>query len=213
MIAPATKSTLRVSCASRNGSLNPMMLKAAESRVCRYETTWAIARPPSELSSGMNGDPVCPTPCTASYSAARTTRAESRNAWAAHWRDGGRRPRGAPVRPGPAHEGDVGAAEGVPRGRQPQGEPRAPDVLRVPRDNARLERHGEHAATGDIGALDGLGTRHGPPRQGGAHERECNAERSHSKTAPAVKRMPFRLPRATSEVRVRAPQQGSPSCP
>src|SRR2546425_8766334 len=54
MIAPATKSTLRVSCASRNGSLKPMMLKAAESRVCRYETTWAIARPPSELSSGMN---------------------------------------------------------------------------------------------------------------------------------------------------------------
>src|SRR2546425_6098690 len=66
-----------------------MMLKAAESRVCRYETTWAIARPPSELSSGMNGDPVCATPCTASYSAPRTTRAESRNAWAPHWRDGG----------------------------------------------------------------------------------------------------------------------------
>src|SRR2546425_2726855 len=80
MIAPATKSTLKVSCASRNGSLKPMMLKAAESRVCRYETTWAIARPPSELSSGMNGDPVCATPCTASYSAPRTTRAESRNA-------------------------------------------------------------------------------------------------------------------------------------
>src|SRR2546423_27327 len=48
-----------------------------------------MPRPPSELSSGMNGDPVCPAPCTTSYSAVRMPRAESRNACAAHWRDGG----------------------------------------------------------------------------------------------------------------------------
>src|SRR5207244_13420428 len=48
-----------------------------------------MPRPPSELSSGMNGDPVCPAPCTASYRAVRMVRAESRNACAAHCRDGG----------------------------------------------------------------------------------------------------------------------------
>jgi len=88
--------------------------------------------------------------------------------------------RGANILLEPRDDRDGRAAHRVASERQPEAQPGPAHELRVPRDNARIERHTEHAMPGDIGPLDGLPGEHGPARQGHGHARQGGAYERHS---------------------------------
>ena len=66
--------------------------------------------------------------------------------------------------------GDVAAAHGVSR--ETEAEPASPCIgeLVVPGHDARIERHAQDPAAGDVGPFDRLSGEHGPARQGGERE-------------------------------------------
>src|SRR5436309_1682013 len=153
---------LSVSCASATVVSNPAIPNVRFKPCWIRATALSMALPAVDVSSGRNGEPVCPAPYTAPCSASRTPRQRAEH-----------------VLLEPRHDGDVAAAHRISRERGPELQASRLGELVVPGHDARVERHAQDATGGDVGALDRLRSEHGPAREGGADEEEDNAQGSH----------------------------------
>ncbi|OLD58380.1 MAG: hypothetical protein AUF60_10010 [Gemmatimonadetes bacterium 13_1_20CM_69_28] len=102
----------------------------------------------------------------------------------------------------PGDDGDSPRPDRVAGQGQPQRQARAVHELRVPADDAGIERHPQPAVSRDVRALDGLGGETDPARQRGDREQRHGDEGGpHSETASTARRMPFSLPPGAGAVR------------